>query len=229
MSGDGVVFVNEQIFIKNALEKTGEFPIWNKWLAAGVPFFQVSPTLLFGFLPIKEMAYVIYIVPVALGAVFAYLYFREIKCSICASLSVSAMYLLSIHLGGLRKSHGYIILAIAVFPIILYFVERYFTTRKLRWLLASSAAMAVQLYIGSLQHVFYADCFLLVYLLAFGIHYRIKVGIMLRHGLAWGLSYLGLIAFRLVPMLEQNLAYADMARHTQTTIRLYPIRSIPLS
>lgn len=232
MSGDGVTFVNDQIFIKNMLEKTGEFPLWNKWLAAGAPL-MISPAFLFSFLPLKTMVYTIYIVPIAIGAVFAYLYFREIKCSIWASLSMSLIYLLSIHLGGLRKSHGYIILASAIFPVILYFIERYFTTRKLKWLLASSVAMAVQLYTGSLQHAFYTDCFLFIYLLAFGFHYRIKVGTMLRHGLAWGLSYLGMIAFRMFPMLEQNFVYADMGTmHTDydtfVSYSIHPIKLIEM-
>lgn len=230
MSGDGLSFIGDQIFVKQTLAETGEFPIWNKWLAAGVPFSQISPTLLFSFLPVKAMVYAIYIVPVALGALFAYLYFREIKCSVEAALSMSTVYLLSIHLGGFRKGHGYIILASAVLPVILYFVERYFTTQKLRWLIGSSVAMAAQFYLGSLQHTFYADCFLIAYLLAFGVHYRMKLGTMLRHGVAWGMSYAGLIAFRIIPMLEQNLAYADMgsARTDYDTFVSYSIHPIKL-
>lgn len=209
MSGDGAGFAAEQVFVKKMLEETGEFPLWNKWIAAGIPFTTISPTVLLGFLPIKEMVYAVYIVPVALGAVFAYLYFREIKCSAWASLSISLVYLFSIHLGGLRKSHGYIILATAMFPVVLYFIERYFTTRKLRWLIGSSVAMAAQFYLGMFQHTIYADIFLAIYLISFGLHYKMKIAVMLRHGMIWGMTYLGLIAFRLIPMLEQNVAYAS--------------------
>lgn len=230
MSEDGAGFAAEQVFVKKMLEETGEFPLWNKWIAAGIPFTTISPTVLLGFLPIKEMVYAVYIVPVALGAVFAYLYFREIKCSAWASLGMSLVYLFSIHLGGARKSHGYIILATAVFPVILYFIERYFTTRKLRWLLGSSVAMAAQFYLGMFQHTIYADIFLAIYLISFGLHYKMKIAVMLRHGMIWGMSYLGLIAFRLFPMLEQNLAYAGngSVRSPYETFVSYSIHPIKL-
>ena len=76
--------------------------------------------------------------------------------------------------------------ATAVFPVILYFIERYFTTRKLRWLLGSSVAMAAQFYLGMFQHTIYADIFLAIYLISFGLHYKMKIAVMLRHGMIWG-------------------------------------------
>jgi len=233
MSGDGVTFAMDQVFVKKMIEETGEFPLWNKWLAAGIPFTKISPTLLLSFLPIKEMIYTIYIVPIAMGAVFSYLFFREIRCSAWASLSMSLIYLFSIHLGGVRKSHGFIILSVAVFPVILYFVERYFTTRKLRWLIGSSVAMAVQFHLGALQLTVYADIFLVVYLISFGFHYKIKILTMLKHGMAWGMTYLGLIAIRLSPMLEQNLTYASAGSagtsyDTFVSFSIHPIKLIQM-
>lgn len=233
MSGDAVTAITELDFGKHVIA-SGEWPVWNKWLGAGMPDSKsLSPIVLFYFLPIKQMVYAIYIGFVALGATFAYLYFRELKCSFWPSLCISLCYLFSIHLGGYRKSHVYLILAISLLPVILYFVERYFSTRKLVYLLVSSTFMAVQFYVGALQYVVYTDLFLLVYLLAFGFHYRMKIKTMLLHGMAWGFTYLGLLIFRLLPMLEQNAYYASAGSsgtsyETFTTGSLHPIKLLQM-
>lgn len=87
----------------------------------------------------------------------------------------------------------------ALLPVILYFVEKYFSTCKLRWLLFSSATMALQFYMGILQIVFYTGLFLFVYLLAFGLRYHMSVKTMLDHGTLWGSAKLCLIAMKLFP------------------------------
>ncbi len=211
ISGDGIqAFANFQL--TKTMLANGELPLWNKWLAAGMPITSaITPTLLFSILPAKQMYYALYIVTLSLGAVFTFLYLKEIKCKTWASATISVCYLLSSHIGGVRKSHVFIILCIVVLPFILYFIERYFTTRKLRYLLISSVCMALQLYIsGGLQQAVYTDIFLFVYLIVFGFHYRIELKTMLLHGMAWGLSYLGLIAFYLAPQLEQVATYSDV-------------------
>lgn len=230
ISGDGITAFANFDLTKEMLAN-GELPLWNKWLAAGMPFTNTfTPILLFTLLPAKEMYYTLYIVTLSMGAVFTFLYLKEIKCKTWASIAVSTCYLLSIHIGGLRKSHVFIILSIIVLPPILYYIERYFTTRKLRYLLISSLCMALQLYIGSLQYVVYTDIFLFVYLLAFGLHYRIKIKTMLLHGAAWGGSYLGLIAFNLAPQIEQVSAFSNVgaARSAYETFVSYSIHPIKL-
>lgn len=207
MSGDAVNFITE-LFYSFQSTGQGEFPLWNKWLAGGIPFLpSITPTFLLGIVPIREAIYVLYIGALSLGGTCFYLYLREINCNTYSSIAISTCYLLSIHLGGFRKSHTYIILTVAMLPVIMFLIERYFTTRKLRWLLASAVAMSIQFYIGMLQIIFYSDLFLVIYLVAFGIHYRMKINIMLLHGLAWGMSYLGLISLKLLPMLEQNVFF----------------------
>ena len=230
MSGDAVNFITELTHAANAVAG-GEFPLWNKWLAGGVSFLpSITVTFLLGILPIREAIYVLYIGMLALGATFFFLYLREIGCQFVVSCGMSLCYLLSIHLGGYRKSHTYIILAIALLPVILYFVEKYFSTRKLRWLLFSSAAMALQFYMGMLQIVFYTNLFLFVYLLAFGLRYRMSVKTMLGHGALWGVTYLGLIALKLLPMLEQNAVFAQSgsARSSYEFFSSYSISPVKL-
>lgn len=210
MSEDGVQATNSLTFIRHSLENTGEFPLWNKWLAGGVPYATgILPLHILCILPLKENIYALYIGVVALGAVFLFYYLREIKCSSLSAFAISICYLFSVHLGGFRKSHIYIIIATAFFPIILFYAERYFTTRRLRWLLVSSGAMAMQFLCGSLQLAVYTDLFLGVYLIVFGLHYKMKISTMLKHGLAWVGTYFGLVFWQLLPKLEQNYAYAD--------------------
>lgn len=225
ISGDGTAaFTNFEL--TKTMIASGELPLWNKWLAAGIPItYAMNPTLLFSILPAKQMYYALYIVTLSLGAVFTFLYLKEIKCKTWASATISVCYLLSSHIGGIRKSHVFIILCIVVLPSILYFIERYFTTRKLRYLLLSSVCMAVQLYIGNLQQCVYTDIFLFIYLIAFGVHYRIELKTMFLHGMAWGISYLGLIAFYLAPQLEQVATYSDVGS-TRTVYEMFVSFSI---
>lgn len=234
MSGDGLQWINGQTFVKRSLEKVGEFPLWNRWLAGGVPYVtELSPMLILSVLPAKEFIYTCYIGVAALGALCLFLYLKEIRCSSLPALTISVCYLFSIHLGGARKSHPGFVLAVALFPCILFLVERYFTTRRLRWLLASSGMMALQFLCGSLQHAVYTDLFLGVYLIAFGLHYKMKISTMLKHGLAWAGTYLGLVFWKLVPMLEQNYAYADagsarIAYEIFVSYSIHPIKFIEM-
>lgn len=231
MSGDAINFITELSHAANVI-KGGEFPLWNKWLAGGVTFLpSITPTFLLAILPVREAIYLLYVGILALGATCFALYLMEIKCSVYSAVGIGLCYLLSVHLGGARKSHTFIILAVAMCPVILYLIERYFNTGKLKWLLFSSVAMAVQFYIGMLQTTFYFDLFLFVYLLAFGFHHRMKIKTMLLHGMAWGFSYLGLISLKLIPMLEQNMFFdqsgaADSGYEYFTSYSISPIKLI---
>ncbi len=208
VSGDALVLYSDIELVKNAVLH-GEFPLWNKFLAGGIPFTStLFIYLIWAFLPIKGMVYATYISFVALGAAFSYLYFEKIGCGKAVSVCMSVCYLFSVHLGGFRKSHVSVVFAVALLPVMLYLVEMYFSTRKLRWLLLCSAVMAVQFAGGHTQYVVYTDLFLAVYLICFGCHYRMKWATMLRHGAAWGFTYIGLCAFRMFPVLEQSAFYS---------------------
>ncbi|MBR3017220.1 MAG: YfhO family protein [Clostridia bacterium] len=209
VSGDGVTGLPNYMFLQNALSD-GEIPLWNKYFQGGMPFTtSYSLTMLLSFLPVKLIHYVLYIGIVALGATCAFAYFKRIGCTNWASFAISICYLLCVHLGGIRKEHMSLICTAAMLPVILCLVERYFDERKLRWLLASSVAMAVQYIIGFQQMALYSDLFVGVYLIAYGFHYRMKISKMLSHGLLWGVTYLGLIIWKIVPVLEQTQVYID--------------------
>ena len=211
--GDGYGTASNLVFLKNSLAQ-GEFPLWNKYLSNGIPFagdvsnhaFYIIG-ILFCWLPEKLFLYTFYAFHISIGAFFTYLYLKEIGCSKLSSLCLGFIYLLSIHMGGLRKGHLMIIATIVYLPVILYFIEKYLKTDKIKWLIFSSLAMALQFYNAFVQDVMYTDIIVFIYLLAMGIHQRMKIKKMLGHGMLWFFTYLGLIAMQLIPTLELMKEY----------------------
>ncbi|WP_352415441.1 YfhO family protein [Oscillibacter ruminantium] len=225
MSGDALQVLSDGFLFKAGISE-GELPLWNKYLSGGIPFAtSLSPTMLLDFLPLKAKVYLSYIGFVAAGAAFVYLYLKEIKCGKWAALSVSVCYLFSTHIGGARKDHIHLIFAMALLPVILYLIERYFSTRKLRWLLASSVVMAFQFSVGFTQHVAYTDIFLAAYLLAFGFHYRMPLTRMLQHGALWIGTYLALILWKIVPLAQEISFYKGMGA-TSNTLDYFTTNSV---
>lgn len=235
ISGDGIAYSSFMIYMKRALSD-GSFPLWNKYLAGGMPNIGhpdsrvlYLPTILLSWLPMKEFIYVFYALHLSVGAVFTYKYLREIKCDRPASVCISLLYMLSIHLGGYRKGHITIISCIVYLPIVLFYIERYFRTKNLKFLVLSSAVMALQFYNAFLQDVVYMDLFLAVYLIAYGIAHRIKLKTMLKHGAIWILSYAGLIMAQAIPMAQMLIEYgkhgvSGMDYGTFLSYSIHPIK-----
>ena len=211
--GDGLGTASNLIFMKNSFSQ-GEFPLWNKYLSNGVPFagdisnhaFYIF-IIIFSRLPDKLFVYTFYAFHIAMGAFFTYLYLKEIGCNKAVSVCMGFIYLLSVHMGGLRKGHMTIITCIVYLPVILYFVERYFRTNRLKWLIFSSVAMALQFYNAFIQDVMYTDIMVFIYLLVIGIRKRMPFKKMMTHGLIWISTYFGLIALQLIPMFEMLMEY----------------------
>ncbi len=234
--GDGYGTASNLLFLKNSFME-GEFPLWNKYLANGVPFagdisnhaFYIIGNL-FSWLPEKLYLYTFYSFHISLGAFFAYLYLKEIGCSIRSSVCLAFIYLFSIHMGGFRKGHLMIITSIVYLPVILYYIEKYLKTGKLKWLIFSSFAMSMQFYNAFVQDVMYTDIVVFIYILAMGLHNRIKIKKMLLHGAIWLSTYFGLIALQLIPTLEMLKEYsqAGSSNMTEDMFRSYSIHFIKL-
>ena len=211
--GDGYGTAANLIFFKDSL-KQGEFPLWNKYLSNGVPFagdisnhaFYIIG-IIFSWLPDKLYLYTFYAFHISLGAFFTYLYLKEIGCGKLSSLCIGFIYLLSIQMGGMRKGHLMIITCIVYLPVILYFIEKYFKTNKIKWLIISSFAMAMQFYNAFIQDVMYTDIIVFIYLFVIGIHKRMSIKKMLYHGVIWICTYFGLIAMQLIPTYEMLKEY----------------------
>jgi len=231
VSGDGLQAFFSKTFIKSSLAQ-GEFPFWSKYTTNGAPFaLDLSnnafyPFALLSFLPFKWFMYSFFAIHLAIGTFFMYLFTKEIGCGKVASLCTALIYEFSIHLGGYRKEHIIIIVSVIYLPAILFFIQKYISTTKIKWLLFSSAAMALQIYGASIQHAIYTAIVAFIYLIFVGgIHYRIKLKRIITDGLLWGFSYLGLIALQLVPALQLTREYGK-AGSTAASIEYFKGYSI---
>ena len=199
VSGDGLTIFYSFSYLKYLLE-TGEFLLWNPYLAGGMPqgIMVGAPGLyplnwLTAMVPVS-MQFCFYLgIHLAIGSGFLYKYLRKISCGQLVSIAVSIMYVFTIHMGGARKEHINLIVTALYIPVIFYFAERYLQERKLKWLFCCSVAMALQFLCGFLQYVIYADIVVFLYLLTSGFSRKIPFVQMLKHGVVWFLSYFGMV------------------------------------
>ncbi|MDR2104194.1 MAG: YfhO family protein [Deferribacteraceae bacterium] len=95
-------------------------------------------------------------------------------------------------------------------PVVLYFIEKYFNTASLRWLLISGFAMAAQVYADShVQRVLYSDIAATLYFLLRALYGNIGYKKLIKDVALWFILFLGLIAFYLAPLLQVYFEYAD--------------------
>lgn len=236
LSGDGVQTFSMKLFLNNAL-KAGELPLWNPYISNGVPyaadlngaFYPISHLL--SPLPIKLFIYSFYSIHLAIGAFFTYLFLKEINCDKMVSICTSIIYLFSIHLNGYRKSHMVIIVAVIYLPVILYFIEKYVKTQKIKYLLASSAAMALAVLSGGhIQSSIYADMAIFAYFIYRMFLSKIPIKKIVTNILLWGLMFLGFAAVQLIPTLELLFNYrsAGASETTYETFLSYSIHPIKI-
>ena len=187
--GDGMVEVSILSFIKNSINN-GEWPLWNQYLSVGMPTAgNISmhsfylPAIILSFFPLKLYVYSFYILHVAVGAFFFFLLLKQIGCRREIAAVMAFVYLLSIHLGGLRKNHLAIIITAIYLPIIIYFIEKYLETERYRWLSYTAIAMAFQFCVGFAQCILYSDVFVGIYLV---------IGLLRRKNWKKGIAHLSM-------------------------------------
>lgn len=236
---DGALVISNLAFIKESINSR-ELPLWNKYLSAGMPMAgNISmhsfylPAIILSFLPLKEFYYCYYILHVAVGAMFFYLLLKQIGCQKEIASVMAFVYLFSIHLGGLRKSHMGIIITSIYLPIIIYFIEKYFQTKKFRWLVMASAAMALQLCGGFVQNILYSDVFVGMYLLVGCIRRKMEWKKCVIHLFLWFCTYIGFISIQLIPFLDfltTNNSYNQSSSSVEffTGYSLHPIKLLQM-
>lgn len=207
-SEDGITWVSNLSFIQESLRK-GEYPLWNKYLSVGMPAAANAsmscfylPMLLLSFLPLKQFVYCSYILHLAIGSMFFFLLLKQVGCRLEIAAAMAFVYQFSVNLGGVRKTHISIIFTAVYLPIIIYFVEKYFETEKLKWLTFASIAMALQFCGGFMQCILYSDVFVGLYLLVGLFRRRKKWKKWMLHLPIWLIGYFGLIAVQLIPFIE---------------------------
>lgn len=246
VSADGFVTeVSLMSFIKECL-KNGEYPLWNKYLSAGMPMAGNSsmrifylPNFILAFLPLAHTVYWEYISHIAVGAMFFFLLLKQIGCRREIAAVMAFVYQFSINLGGFRKEHMPIIITAIYLPIIIYFIEKYFETERCKWLIFAAIAMAFQFCGGFMQCILYSDVFVGVYLVVGLLRRGIlekkveKIKRRIIHFFIWLCAYFGLIAIQLVPLVEllKENSFYDESSVTYdffTGFSLHPIKLLQM-
>ncbi len=236
ISGDGLATFSMRLFLNNALHD-GELPLWNKYLSNGVPygsdfngvFYPIS--ILLSFLPIKLFVYSFYSLHMAFGAFFTYLFLKEINCDRFISICTSFIYFFSIHLGGLRKDHIVIITVVVYLPIVLYFIEKFMVTFKLKFLIGSSLALALSFLSGGhIQIVVYLAVCTFFYFITRMFIEKLHLKHILFNITIWGLIFLGMVSIQLIPAAELVFNYksAGAGETTFQTFSSYSIHPIKI-
>lgn len=214
----------------------GEIPQWNKYLANGMPqsgvtdFYIVSTIL--SFLPLRAFVWCFYIFHWFMAGYFFYRYLRESGCAFCPAYIMGILFECSIHINGLRKGHPSVLAAICLFPLIMFFVKRFFNTKKSKWLFLSAVASGVRMTIGT-QYGTYAALLLFFYMLLRGIWEKYPVKDLLIKGVVWALLFLGTYAYALLPnasILREYSAYGSsgISWDTFASYSMHPIKLLQM-
>lgn len=233
VSSDGVGLIYESAYLKDSLLNM-EFPLWIPYLEGGMPYAEIWSSVLnpihwiIALCPGILQLCVFFGIYYAIGGTFMFLYLKKIGCAPAVSLVVSVMYLFTVHMGGLRKEHAGLIATALLLPAILFFMEKYIRENRLKWLLCSSAAMALQYFGGFLQYVVYSDIFVFFYLLCSGLHERIPLKKIISHGITWITAYFGMLCASILPLARLLLMQATegsspMPLEQFKTLSLHPI------
>jgi hypothetical protein len=229
---DGILYFNNYSFIWQGIFN-GEFPIWNKFLANGQPTVSAMsgtlinfPALFFGWMPMEWFVFFFYCLHISCAAFFMYLFLQEIKCNWEASLAVSAMLLFSIHLGGGRKSHMGIICACALFPAVMYFIQRHINTLKLKYIALAAGVLAFAFTYTQTQHVTYMIVASGFYLVACLIKNRVKPKLLLGYTGIYAFLFFIFSAIVLIPTVELMAEYVKHGANSTVTFDFFKTGSI---
>lgn len=236
VSGDGLTCgVIGQVYLGNSI-RNFDFPLWTPFLAGGKPYaLDVAMSAMYplswlcSLLPPLLQLYAYLGLHYAIGGVFLFLFLKKLRCAPFVSVAISTVYLFTVHMGGPRKEHVFLIVTALYVPVILYFLERYLQEKRLKWLLCGAAAMALQFYGGFLQYVVYSDLFMFFYLLCGGIRQKISVKQMLKHGVIWVAAYFGMIMACVLPLAQMLLLLtssggAEMSLEGFQQLSLHPAK-----
>ena len=200
---DGISFFSTKSFYAHSLF-SGDYAFWNKYLLGGMPSeitgtITYPPLLVFGFLSFKTAAMFVYWFQLVIGAYFLYKYLSQIKCDRQAAFVVAILYECSIHIGGHRKDHIGIIIAITLLPMIMYFAQKYLDEGKFRWLAFCAFGMSMQVGVNVYQQAIYTDILVFFYLVVIAFQNRVKLRKIILDISLWGLTFIGMSIFVLMP------------------------------
>ncbi len=236
VSGDGAGFFAMRMFNKN-IWSSAEIPLWNPYLENGVPwaadfngvFYPIQ--LLFNLFGLKNYVYIYYAFHIAIGGLFTYKFLQEIDIQKKVAFCTGIIYMLSTHIGGARKSHMILIVAIVYLPIALFFIEKFIKEMRKKHLICAACVMALAFYSGGhVQILFYMDLVLGIYLLLMLVKKKTHFSQIVRLIFLWVLTYVGLIALQIIPAMEMLFYYGanGAAETTYEIFKTYSIHPVKL-
>jgi hypothetical protein len=205
-SEDGIASFMNISLITRALSE-GEFPVWNKYVLNGMPTIGNSslinvPALILGWLPLQWLVLFLYCLHISCAAFFMYLYLKEIKCDTPAAFAVALILLFSIHFGGMRKSHFWVICAVSYFPALMFFIQRHLNTEKIKYLAFASGILAFAFSYTQTQLVVYMATASGIYLIFVCIKNHVKFDALIKRIAVFSLLFFIFSAVTLFPMVE---------------------------
>jgi hypothetical protein len=212
VTGDYETALNTQTIIWQAI-MNGELPFWDKLSANGQPLYGLHGlfvhVLLFGWLPPEWNIFFLYCLLVSVASFFMYLFLKEINCNWKASLAVSIILLFSIHLGGFRRSHHIsIIIAIALFPVVMYYIQRYINTKSFKYIAVSAGVLALAYNSGHTQNVVYLATVSGIYLVVWLIKEKVKPKVFIGAIALYSSLFFAFASVRLLPTFLMMTEYA---------------------
>lgn len=210
-TADFVKYVASKSYVVQCL-LNGEFPQWNRYVSNGMPqaaltnFYFISDV--FFLLPVREAVFLFFVFHLFVGSLFFYLYLRESGCSYLTSMVFAVIYECSIQINGMRRTHPTVIVSICLFPVIMYFIKKFFHTRQTRWFCLSAVTCAIQA-TSMQQYSIYANLVLVVYILMFCIHEKVRIFQIIKMGVMWVAVYVGIFAYAFFPLLSVIRGYAE--------------------
>ncbi|MDR1220020.1 MAG: YfhO family protein [Treponema sp.] len=236
-AGDGAQFLSGLQFQANNI-LNGDFAVWNKYLSAGVPAIVIITiyypmAILFGFLPPAWSILFYYCFHIAFGAFFFYLFLREVNCNIKTSIIVSVIWLFSIHIGGMRKSHMNIITVIPMLPVGMYFIQKFLNSNLLKWLVLSTVALGLAFLGGHPQIATYVAGTVFIYYLVSAIKKRMPFSAIVKNCGLLIFSSLGFSALTIFPTAEIVLEYmrqgsSEISFSFFSSYSIHPIKLIQM-
>lgn len=149
----------------------GILPFWNPYIFCGVPFLAdpfsamfYPINLIFLCLPINLAVNYSILAQMTLSGVFFYYYVRCFSRERVSAFIASLIYMFgATQVCHVFAGHLCYLSTMIWIPLLFLFAEKYFRTRKIGYLLAAGAALALQIFASHLQVVFYGCIALLLY------------------------------------------------------------------
>ncbi len=205
--GDGIGYMAVKDYIKNVLS-AGEFPLWNKLNATGIPFAADVQSAVFYPINVIVLIFPVYVgfklyftIHLSLAAIGMYYYIKRISKNIYISLA-SGLVIMFSNILIIRFNHINTMASIAWLPFMLLITDKLVEYKKAKYAIILGTLMSLQFFAGFPQTALYSDIFLFCYYLSFNLHYKRKFTELVKEIAIFVGSYFGLIAVQLFPLAQ---------------------------